>query len=260
MTTPTVRQLFDRKSCTYTYLLVCPKTQDAVLVDPVLECSDRDLEAVSGMRANLKLVLNTHVHADHVTGSGKLKASVPGLRSVISEASSAVADITVKHGDTITFGECELQVRSTPGHTPGCVAYVNRDHSFVITGDTLLIRGCGRTDFQGGDPAVLYDSVLSQIFSLPASAVIWPGHDYSGRTCTTVEEEMANNPRLSKKKDEFIDLMKKQFDGSSYPAMIDQALPANMVCGVFENGLFDTNAVPVKHPGGFVWIPKDALK
>jgi sulfur dioxygenase len=239
---------------------MCPNTRDAVLIDPVLECADRDLEAIAGMRANLKLILNTHVHADHITSSGKLKKAVPGVRSVISEASGAVADVTVKHGDTVTFGECSLEVRSTPGHTPGCVSYVNSDKSFVITGDALLVRGCGRTDFQGGDPSILYDSVSSQIFSLPGSTIIWPGHDYSGRTCTTVEEEMANNPRLSKTKEEFIDLMKKRFDGSSYPGMIDVALPANMVCGVFEDGTFEPNAVPVKHPGGFVWVPKDAKK
>lgn len=258
-----LRQLFDRSSCTYTYLLVCSKTNEGVLIDPVIELTERDLEALTATKCNLKYVLNTHVHADHITGTGKLKAalSAESPQSVICKDSGAVADVYVGTGDTIRFGSRHLEVRQTPGHTPGCCTYVLDDQSAAFTGDTLLIRGCGRTDFQGGNPATLYDSVTTQIFSLPGSTVLWPGHDYMGRTWTTVDEEKAHNPRLGKErgKDAFVALMNDRFDGSKYPGNIDLALPANMVCGVFECGSFDDpTAKPVPHPGGFVWTPKTA--
>lgn len=127
------------------------------------------------------------------------------------------------------------------------------DQSMAFTGDTVLIRGCGRTDFQGGSAQTLHNSVMREIFSLPDSTVIWPGHDYSGRTATSVGEEKAHNPRLSKSKEDFVDLMNTRFDGSKYPDAIDWALPANMVCGVFGDGKFDPDGTPVLHPGGFVW-------
>jgi sulfur dioxygenase len=176
-----IRQLFDRESCTYTYLLVCTKTRDAVLIDPVLDLTARDLEAVTGMKAKLKFVLNTHVHADHITSSGKLKAEVPGLQSVISKASGAMADVHVEHGDNVVFGEVSLGVRHTPGHTPGCVTYVleasnEKEIGAAFTGDALLIRGCGRTDFQGGSAEALYDSVTREILSLPDRTMLWPAH------------------------------------------------------------------------------------
>lgn len=249
-----LRQLFDRTSCTYTYLLMCLASREAVLIDPVLELVARDLEAVEGMGAKLKYVLNTHVHADHVTGSGKLKAAVPGLLSVISEASGGVADVRVAHQDKVEFGNLTLVVRSTPGHTPGCVTYVLNAESgaMAFTGDALMIRGCGRTDFQGGCPATLYDSVHSQILSLPDDTKIWSAHDYSGRTVSTVGEEKKYNPRLTKSKEEFVALMHARFDGSKYPGAIDASLPANMVCGVFE-----ADGVPVAHPDGFTWKPRD---
>lgn len=247
------RQLFDRTSCTYTYLLVCSETRDAVLIDPVLEMAERDLEAVDGMKANLKYVINTHVHADHITGSGKLKSLISGVQSVVPKASGAVADITVNHKDKIRFGEQELTVLATPGHTPGCATYATDGMCF--TGDTLLIRGCGRTDFQGGDPDQLYDSITKHIFTLPDTTQIWPGHDYSGRTVSSVGEEKENNPRLLKSKPDFVALMNEKFDGSNYPGKIDASLPANMVCGVFECGTFDPKGTPIPHPGGFVWEP-----
>ena len=181
-------------------------------------------------------------------------------RTVISDTSGAVADIKVGPGSIVEIGDGRfLRVRATPGHTPGCVTYVLDDESAAFVGDALLIRGCGRTDFQGGDPAQLYDSVWTQILSLDDATALWPGHDYSGRTVTSVEEEKAHNPRLSKTKAEFVDLMMERFDGSKYPGAIDAALPANMVCGVFEGGGFDPAAArPVDHPGGFLWVPKDA--
>jgi len=232
-----IRQFFDRESCTYTYLLMDKATHEAVLIDPVLELVDRDLEALDSVGAKLLYVLNTHVHADHITGSGLLKQkfSEKGVtvKSVISKASEAQADVLLEDGDTIYFGQQTLVSRNTPGHTPGCVTYLLNNNTHAFCGDTLLIRGCGRTDFQGGDPATLYDSVWKTLFSLTESTVLYPAHDYSGRPYTTVGEEKKFNPRLTKSKDEFIELMKKRFDGSSYPKKIDASLPANMKCGVY---------------------------
>ena len=162
-------------------------------------------------------------------------------------------------GDRISFGDGRfLSVRNVPGHTPGCVAYCTDDEKACFTGDAVLIGGCGRTDFQGGDPEALYDSVYSQIFTLAESTLLFPGHDYAGRTATSVKEEMASNPRFTKGKAGFVELMKKRFDGSNYPGKIDEALPNNMVCGVFEEeGCWDpATGTPVAHPSGWKWTPK----
>ena len=236
---PLIRQLFDRSSCTYTYLLLDKASKDCVLIDPVFELVERDIEVINGLGGNLKYVINTHVHADHVTGTGKIKNVYQqnGLivKSVISATSDAKADVLVNHNDIIEFGKNKLLVKSTPGHTPGCVSYILNDATHIFTGDAVLIRGCGRTDFQGGDPGTLYDSVWSHILTLNPSTVIYPGHDYNGRTCTTVEEEKTHNPRLTKSKDDFISLMKNRFDGSKYPEKLDISLPANLKCGVYED-------------------------
>jgi sulfur dioxygenase len=232
-----IRQFFDRESCTYTYLLVDKATRDAVLIDPVIELVDRDIEALESVGAKLLYVLNTHVHADHVTGTGVLKQKYAerdvAVKSVISKASGAQADLQLEDGDVISFGHQTLVSKNTPGHTPGCVTYMLNNNTHAFCGDTLLIRGCGRTDFQGGDPATLYDSVWVNLFSMPDSTVLYPAHDYNGRLYTTVGEEKKFNPRLSKSKDEFVELMLKRFDGSKYPKKIDAALPANMQCGVY---------------------------
>ena len=177
-------------------------------------------------------IVNTHAHADHITGTHLLKQKVEGLQSVISKASKAKADIHVEPGDRIVFGSRFLEVRATPGHTEGCVSYVADDQSFVLTGDTLLIQGCGRTDFQGGSAETLYESVHTQLFSLPASTIVYPAHDYKGRLSSTIGDEVENNPRLgkTKTKDEFVDIMANL--NLAYPKKIDVAVPANMRCGV----------------------------
>jgi len=224
------RQLFDTESSTYTYLLADVTSKIAVLIDPVLEHVERDVQLIKDLGFTLKYAMNTHMHADHITGTGKLKKLVPGCRSLISRASGAQADVLVDESDVVQFGSHCLSIRSTPGHTNGCVSYVSESQGLVFTGDAVLIRGCGRTDFQEGDPATLFDSVHTQIFSLPDNFKIYPAHDYKGQTCSTVLEEKTYNPRLTKSKVEFIKLMNNL--NLPYPKKIDIAVPANKVCGI----------------------------
>ncbi|XP_076882957.1 persulfide dioxygenase ETHE1 homolog, mitochondrial-like [Bidens hawaiensis] len=232
------RQLFEKESSTYTYLLADASHPDkpALLVDPVDRTVDRDLSLVNDLGLKLAYAINTHVHADHVTGSGLIKTKVPGVKSIISKASKASADILVEAGDKIQFGDLYLEVRATPGHTVGCVTYVTGDGPdqpqprMAFTGDAVLIRGCGRTDFQGGSSKQLYESVHSQIFTLPKDTFIYPAHDYKGFTVSTVGEEMLYNPRLTKDEETFKSIMENL--KLSYPKMIDVAVPVNMVCGL----------------------------
>lgn len=227
-----LRQLFEKESSTYTYLLADTKVGEAILIDPVLEMADRDKKLCEDLGLKLKLAVNTHMHADHITGTGRLKKLIPELKSVISEASGAKADVHVKDGDTIKFGEFQLEVRATPGHTNGCVSFVLPAAGIAFTGDALLIRGCGRTDFQEGSAENLYESVWSKILSLPDNTVLYPAHDYKGMTSTSVAEEKKLNPRLTKNKEEFVDLMNNL--GLAYPKKIDASLPANKMCGLYD--------------------------
>ncbi|KAM7267157.1 hypothetical protein ACFE04_009323 [Oxalis oulophora] len=232
------RQLFEKDSSTYTYLLADLSHPDkpALLIDPVDKTVDRDLTLINDLGLKLIYAINTHVHADHVTGTGLLKTRAPGVKSVISKASCSKADIFVNHGDKLVFGHLCLEVRATPGHTLGCVTYVTGDAPnhpktrMAFTGDALLIRGCGRTDFQGGSSDQLYESVHSQIFTLPADTLIYPAHDYRGFAVSTVGEEKQYNPRLTKDKETFKGIMANL--NLPYPKMIDVAVPANMVCGL----------------------------
>uniref|UniRef100_A0A224YEY4 Persulfide dioxygenase ETHE1, mitochondrial n=1 Tax=Rhipicephalus zambeziensis TaxID=60191 RepID=A0A224YEY4_9ACAR len=226
------RQLFDQKSCTYSYLLADQNTKGAILIDPVLEQVDRDAKLINELGLRLAYAVNTHVHADHITGSGKLKEMIQNCHSVISAASKAKADDHLNPGDVFGVGCIKLEARATPGHTNGCMTYVWHEQKKAFTGDALLIRGCGRTDFQEGNPERLYDSVHSQILSLPLDYNLYPAHDYKGQTTTTVGEELKHNPRLTKSKEEFVDIMNNL--NLSYPKMIDKAVPANMVCGLHE--------------------------
>lgn len=227
-----LQQLFDEESSTYTYLLWDKSTKDAILVDPVDVQVDRDLEVVDSLGLNLVYAVNTHAHADHITGTGLLKQKLKDLQSVISSASEAKSDRKVANGDKIVFGSRYVEVRSTPGHTLGCVSFVADDGSFVLTGDALLVQGCGRTDFQGGSAETLYDSVHGQLFALGDATTVYPAHDYKGRTHTTIGTEKETNPRLggTKTKAEFAEIMANL--NLSYPKKIDVAVPANMRCGV----------------------------
>ncbi|KAK2578355.1 hypothetical protein KPH14_002627 [Odynerus spinipes] len=226
------RQLFDPVSSTYTYLLADIINKEAILIDPVIEWAERDKTIIEELGLNLKYAVNTHMHADHITGTGRLKSLLPGCRSMISHSSGAEADILLEPRDRIKFGRHYLVVIPTPGHTEGCVTYVCDEQGIAFTGDALLIRGCGRTDFQGGSPEVLYKSVHENIFTLPANYRLYPAHDYNGRTVTTVAEEKLYNPRLSKSLKEFVEIMNNL--NLPYPKMIEKAVPANKVCGVFE--------------------------
>ncbi|XP_033326069.1 persulfide dioxygenase ETHE1, mitochondrial [Megalopta genalis] len=226
------RQFFDPVSSTYTYLLADINEKTAVLIDPVIEWANRDKNIIQELGLTLRYAVNTHMHADHITGTGKLKSLLPGCRSMISKASGAEADVFLNPDDKISFGRHCLKVVPTPGHTEGCVTYVCDEQGIAFTGDALLIRGCGRTDFQGGSPETLYNSVHTKIFTLPANYRLYPAHDYNGRMVTTVAEEKTFNPRLTKSLNEFVDIMNNL--NLSYPKMIDKAVPANKVCGLYE--------------------------
>lgn len=222
------KQLFEEESSTYTYLLWDEDTKEAILVDPVDITVERDIKEVQDLGLKLLYGLETHAHADHITAAYRLRQVCPGFQSIISEASGAVSDKKVKPGDKVEFGKHFLEVRATPGHTVGCVSYVADDKSFVLTGDALLIQSCGRTDFQGGSAETLYDSIHTQLFTLPGECVVYPGHDYKGRTHSTIQEELESNPRLKKdiSKEQFVEIMANlKLD---YPKKIDLAVPFNM--------------------------------
>lgn len=227
-----LRQLFEAKSCIYTYLLGDRATGEALLIDPVLDTASRDARLVHDLGLRLLYAVNTHCHADHVTGSGLLRSMIPGCKSVISRLSGARADLFLEDGDILTFGRFALEARASPGHTDGCLTFVLSDHSAAFTGDALLIRGCGRTDFQQGCAKTLYHSVHEKIFTLPGDCLIYPAHDYQGHTVSTVEEERTLNPRLTLSCEDFVKVMDNL--NLPKPKQIDIAVPANMRCGIQE--------------------------
>ena len=225
------RQLFDPQSSTYTYLLADEATRQALIIDPVLEHVRRDLTLVADLELTLAAVLDTHVHADHVTGAAALRARTGAVVCISGASGAAGADRMLVPGECIEFGARSLKARATPGHTAGCMTFVLDDESMAFTGDCLLIRGSGRTDFQGGSAATLFGSVHDQIFSLPDQCLLYPGHDYRGMTVTSVVEEKLHNPRLG----EAVNLT--DFSGHMrhlslpHPKKIDVAVPANLQCG-----------------------------
>lgn len=230
------RQLFDPTSSTYTYLLGDSASGEAVIIDPVFEHERRDLALLRELGLRLVATLDTHVHADHVTGAWLLKER-SGSQILLSEAAGAQgADRLLRHGDKVSFGSRHLEVRATPGHTSGCVSYVLDNQSMAFTGDALLIRGCGRTDFQQGSPGQLYRSVHEQLLSLPETCLLYPGHDYRGLTVTSVAEERRYNPRLGGDVNEgdFTGYMNHL--GLPHPKLMDIAVPANLRCGQPEGG------------------------
>lgn len=223
------RQLFDRESSTYTYLIADTNTQEAVLVDPVLEQLDRDLLMLNDLGLNLRYCLETHLHADHITATNKLRFKTSCLGIVPVNASAECADKYINHGEILQIGQVQIKAIATPGHTDSHMAYlVNGNH--LLTGDALLIRGCGRTDFQSGDSGILYDSVTQGLFSLPNDTLVYPAHDYRGYTVSTIGEERRLNPRFTNRnRNEFMEFMKTL--QLPMPKKIMEAVPANERCG-----------------------------
>jgi len=238
------RQLFDPTSSTYTYLL--GDSGEAVLIDPVYEQAPRDLALLQELGLALQVTLDTHVHADHVTGAWRLHQRCGSAIALSEVAGASGVDRPLRHGDRIPFGSRHLTVRATPGHTSGCLTYVLDDESMAFTGDSLLIRGCGRTDFQQGSPQQLFASVHDQILSLPPACLLYPGHDYRGITVTSVAEERRYNPRLGGDVDvgDFTGHMNNL--NLPHPKLIAVAVPANLRCGKPEG------EVPTDTPS---WAP-----
>jgi glyoxylase-like metal-dependent hydrolase (beta-lactamase superfamily II) len=223
------RQLFEPVTSTYTYLLGCARTREAALIDPVLG----EIEAYAALLAELDLrlvaVLDTHVHADHITAADALRQRF-GCVVMLGRGSRVdCADRLLEDGAVVKVGDLRLEARATPGHTDGCTSYLMADR--VFTGDALLIGGCGRTDFQQGDAGRLYDGIHGKIFTLPPDTLVYPGHDYQGNTVSTVKQERAKNARLGgeRSREDFVRLMSEL--KLAYPRFIDEALPANLACG-----------------------------
>jgi glyoxylase-like metal-dependent hydrolase (beta-lactamase superfamily II) len=223
------RQLFDPQTSTYTYLIADAQTREAVLVDPVLEQVERDLKLIQELGLKLLYCLETHIHADHITGTGKLRELSGCLGIVPENAQVDCADRVIKHGEQLQIGENKITAITTLGHTDSHNSYlVNEDR--VLTGDSLLIRGCGRTDFQGGDAGTMYDHVTQRLFTLVEETFVYPGHDYRGFTVSTIGEEKQYNPRfVGQTRDSFIQLMNNL--NLPDPQKIAAAVPANQSCG-----------------------------
>src|SRR5438445_3479202 len=225
------RQLYDPLSSTYTYLLADAGSREALLIDPVFEQARRDAALLEELGLRLKLTLETHVHADHVTGAWLLRQKLGSRIAVAAESGAEGADLYLRPQEKIQFGARYLQARPTAGHTNACLTYVLDDQSMAFTGDALFIRGCGRTDFQDGDARTLYRSVRNQIFTLPDHCLLYPGHDYRGLTVTSVGEEKLYNPRLAESigEHDFVGYMTNL--GLPHPKQMDVAVPANLKCG-----------------------------
>lgn len=223
------RQLYDSETSTYTYLIADEKTKEAALIDPVIEQVERDLKLIQELGLTLRYCLETHIHADHVTGTGKLR-ELTGCEGVVPEnAQAACANRLIKEGEVLKLGDVEIKAIATLGHTDSHMSYlVNQDR--VLTGDSLFIRGCGRTDFQSGNPGWMYDNVTHKLFTLPEQTLVYPGHDYRGNTVSTIGEEKQFNPRfLGKDRASFIEQMNHL--NLPNPKKIAEAVPANQQCG-----------------------------
>ena len=231
------KQLFDNISSTYTYLLACEATGQAILIDPVLPEWERDLAEINKRGLKLAYTVETHIHADHI--SSALKLSQMTGSKIAGPALDALpcTQVGLEDGVPLQFGSLELQAIHTPGHTNNHFAYTCQDRLF--SGDALMIEACGRTDFQSGDPAALYHSVRSKLFALDDDTLVYPGHDYKLRSVSTIGQEKRLNPRLGgdRKLEDFVDMMNKL--NLAYPKFIDYAVPGNLACGVCPNDIPD---------------------
>lgn len=223
-------QLFDPESSTFTYILIAPDSNDAVLIDPVDTQAERDLLHLRRLGLTLTYVLETHAHADHITSAGKLRELTGAKAAVPSGCDIPPADVQLADGDVVRFGkEEEIRVMHTPGHTAGSVSYLWRGN--VFTGDALLINGCGRTDFQSGSAEALYDSLINKLFKLPDNTLVWPAHDYKGQVVSTIGWEKLHNARVANRSlNDFVELMKHL--NLPKPKLIDIAVPANQNLGL----------------------------
>lgn len=223
------RQLFDQDTNTFTYLIANPRTGEAVLVDTVLEQVERDLALLRELGVTLRYCLETHIHADHVTGTARLREATGCQGIVPANAHATCADRLIQDGEVLTLGDVQIEAIATPGHTDSHMAYlVNQTH--LLTGDSLFIRGCGRTDFQIGDAGTLYDAITQRLFTLPDATLVYPGHDYHGHLVSTIGEEKRWNPRLAGQgREDFIALMDSL--NLPNPRKIMEAVPANQQCG-----------------------------
>jgi sulfur dioxygenase len=227
------RQLIESDSSTYTYLLACERTRKALLIDPVLETVERDLQILRDLDLELEATLETHVHADHLTGARKLRERAGSRIACPAMLDLPCADIGLREGTPFTLGDVVLHPLFTPGHTDHHHAFLldGPIHKLLFTGDALLIEACGRTDFQSGNAADLYHSVHNKFFALADETLVYPAHDYEGRQVSTIGQEKSRNPRLGRgrPKDDFVALM----DGLDlpYPRKIDFAVPGNEACG-----------------------------
>ena len=224
------RQLLDQDTWTFTYLLWDLDNREGIIIDPVREQFERDLCLVGELGVRMVYALDTHVHADHVTSLGMLREEM-GLQTAVGEPSGVpCADIMLNDGYTLGFGRHTLTALATPGHTDACTSF--KVENMVFTGDALLIRGCGRTDFQQGDPEMLYRSITQKLYALPDETLVYPGHDYNGKSVSTIGEEKQYNPRIpaTQTESDFAELMNSL--NLPRPKHIDEAVPANMGCGI----------------------------
>ncbi len=230
------RQLFDQGSSTYTYLLGDKATREAVLIDCVFEQHMRDVALIRELGLTLRSTLDTHCHADHVTGAWLMQRALGSTIGMAQVYGAESVDRPLAHGDVVTFGACSLEVRATPGHTNGCLSFVTADHGHVFTGDALLVRGAGRTDFQDGDAQRLFQSIQTQLFTLPDECLVHPAHDYEGRTVSTIGEERRYNPRIGggAREEDFVGYMRNL--GLPHPKLLAIAVPANLRAGRPEDG------------------------
>ena len=247
------RQLVEPESSTYTYLIGCENTGEAVLLDPVIETCERDMEAVAALGLNLAFTLDTHIHADHITGACRLRSLTGCEVAYPADDNLSCADVEVSEEAPLSVGDLTIRALFTPGHTDKHHSYVIEQggHTQVFTGDALLIDGCGRTDFQNGDSAVLFKSVREKLFALPEGTLVYPAHDYSGRRVSTIMQERTRNPRLNDEisLSEFQRIM-AELD-LPYPKKIDVAVPANSKCGdCVEEAVEHLHKIGGKSPQG----------
>lgn len=223
------RQLFEPVSSTYTYIVADPVSKQGLVIDSVRETFERDLLFVNQLELDLKYVFDTHVHADHVTAASEFRAQTKAQTGVSEHSGVDCADIYLKDGQSYFLGKLEIKVLATPGHTNSCMSFYIQDR--VFTGDTLLIRGCGRTDFQQGSSEKLFKSVREKLFTLPDETLVFPAHNYQGVMCSSIAEEKKYNPRLGldKTKGEFVQIMSEL--KLANPKMMDVAVPLNLQCG-----------------------------